>query len=56
MHKSGPKEDDRLAVEGKDVEGDCAFNDAFCYGETELLFSGLWRKTGMVQGEEFRSE
>lgn len=56
MHKSGPKEDDRLAVEGRDVEGDCAFNDAFCYGETELLFSGLWRKTGMVQGEEFRSE
>lgn len=59
MHKTGPKEDDMLAAEGRAVEGDCAFNDAFCYGETELLFSGaavLWRTTGMVQGDEFRSE
>lgn len=56
MHKTGPKEDDRLAVEGRAAEEDCVFKAAFCYGETELMFSGLWRNIGMVWGEEFRSE
>lgn len=48
MTKTGPKEDGRLAVEGRAVEEDCVFNAAFCYGETGLLFSGLWRLIGMV--------
>lgn len=56
MHKTGPKEDDRLAVEGRAVGEDCVFNAAFCYEETELLISGLRRKIGKLCGEEFRSE
>lgn len=56
MHKTGPKDNDRLAVEGRAVGEDCVFNAAFCYEETELLISGLRRKIGKLCGEEFRSE
>lgn len=33
MYKTGPREDDTLAVEGRAAEEDCVFKAAFCYGE-----------------------
>lgn len=50
MHKTGPKEDDRLAVEGRAVGEDCVFNTAFVMGRQSCCFLGSRERLGWCAG------